>query len=330
MLGAGVVVVVVPWLAAMAAQGALQPMADATLRVALLHQPQYMHVPLPALWPLLPDDLSANVVWGPPAYLLYVKLMLYLPLCVALVGLGAVAHGLSRPDRSRQVVVAVPVVAFSTLSLATLVDRADYYHLRQLLPVALVCLAWLLACLRRWLFDAAPTVSRTVVDALALVPLAAILLVSLGEAARHRDEQAHLLQTPRGSVLVDQVKARDLGALLAALEAEVPPSEAIFVWPAETAIYFLAPRRNPTRFGQLVSTELELLREHDGAVQQEILEALDGAGVRWAVSAPTDNVNGFAFADYAPVLDEALEARFRPVARFGYWTLRRLDSASPR
>src|SRR5262249_61845187 len=75
-----------PWLLVPAGQMALFPMVDAPLRVAFLHQPRYMHVPLPPLLPIVPDDLATNVVWGPPAYLLYVKLLLYLP--VVAVGLG--------------------------------------------------------------------------------------------------------------------------------------------------------------------------------------------------------------------------------------------------
>src|SRR5262249_1871913 len=99
------------------------------------------------------------------------------------------------------------------------------------------------------------------------------------------------------------------------------PGEAIYVWPAETAVYFLADRRNPTRFGQLVPTELEVLAERDGEAQREIIAALAAADVRWAVGAPADNADGLPFADYAPVVAEYLAARYRPGEGFGYWTL---------
>ena len=56
---------------------------------------------------------------------------------------------------------------------------------------------------------------------------------------------------------------------------------------------------------------------------RQIVEALERAGVRWGVSAPTENVNGFAFADYAPLLAQYLAERFVPAESFGYWTLQR-------
>jgi hypothetical protein len=129
--------------------------------------------------------------------------------------------------------------------------------------------------------------------------------------------------TARGTVLVDDRTAEDLGALLRDLRESTAPGEAIFVVPAETAVYFLANRRNPTRFGQLVSTELAILREDDGRRQRELIAAIQGADVRWVVSAPTDNVNGYAFADYAPLVAGYIEAEYVPQANYGYWSLLR-------
>ncbi len=323
LVGAGAAAVVGPWLLVLTTQQALVPMLDATVRVAFLHQPRYMHVPLPPLLPIVPIDLSTNVVWGPPPYLLYVKTMLYLPLVAVVTGwlvIGADARcgcqfAAARERGAPARRAALPLLVFATLALATVADRADYYHLRQVLPVALVLLAWLLARLKHRR-GAAP-----VTAALVLLPFLPLLVVSLGEAASFRAEQSVPLRTVRGSVLVDETKARDLAGVLRAVRDQTRPDAAIFVWPAETAIYFLADRRNPTRFGQLVSTELELLREDDGREQRNIITALAEAGVEWGVSAPTENVNGLPFSGYAPLLAEYLEGHFVPVQPYGYWTL---------
>jgi hypothetical protein len=312
---AGALLVLVPWLIVTGAQGALAPMLDATLRVAFFHQPRYMHVPLPPLLPLLPDDLSANVVWGPAPYLAYVKALLYLPFAAEVAAILTLIPGWrSDPERQR----ATPLVLFAGFALATLADRGDYYHLRQVLPVTIIVLGWLLARLRgRLLLSGLPPAAGWLV---LLVPLP-LLVVGLSEASSFRAQQSNLLVTPRGSALVDETQARDLAALLGTLGGRTHPGEAIYVWPAETAVYFLADRRNTTRFGQLVPTELAVLADRDGEAQREIIADLVAADVRWAVGAPAENVDGLPFADYAPLVADYLAAHYHPVERFGYWTL---------
>lgn len=345
LLIAGTAIVILPWLAIIAAQGALPAMLDDTLRVTFLHQPRYMHVALPTLWPLVPDDLSPNVVWGPRAYLLYVKLMLYLPLLTVAAATGVVGArmlriwGHARTEQEAGRIAAgllgavalrggelaavrrvLPLALFAALALGTLGFRADYYHLRQMLPVTLILLAWLLSELRLAILDLGW--SRWAAVAV-LAPFAVMLAVNAGEAAVQRQQLAVPLETARGTVLVDGTTARDLGGLLHALDERTGPGDAIYVAPAETAIYFLADRRDPTRFGQLVPTETEVLREYDGARQRELIAAVDGAGVRWVVTANLDNVDGVPFATYAPLIARYLDERFEPEARYGYWTLQR-------
>jgi hypothetical protein len=310
--------VILPWVAVMAAQGALPAMLEDTVRVTFLDQPRYMHVALPPLLPVLPDDLSANVVWGPPAYLFYVKLMLYLPLVTAAAAAGVLGARLLLGGEDEGARRVLPLALFAAFALGTLAFRADYYHLRQTLPITLALLAWLLSELRAavlahgWPRWAAAGV---------VLPLATILVVNVGEAAAQRETLSAPLETARGRALVDATTARDLGGLLRDLEARTGPDEAIYVAPAETAIYFLADRRNPTRYGQLVPTETVVLREQDGARQRELTAAVEAAGVRWIVTANLDNVNGVPFAGYAPLIAGYLEAEFEPVARYGYWTL---------
>jgi hypothetical protein len=333
LLGLGAGLVLGPWLLVLTSQMALLPMLDATLRVAFLHQPRYMHVPLPALLPIVPADLDTNVVWGPPSYLLYVKGLLYLPFVLVATGwtlavadcwrgAGREPAGADEPRPARQ--AAWPLLCFATLALATVADRADYYHLRQVLPVSLVLIAWLLARCRAGLGRG------RAVGAVALLPFLPLILVGLGEAAAFRAEQATPLVTARGTVLVDETKAQDLGRLLAALAERTAPGEAIYVWPAETGVYFLADRPNPSRYGQLVPTELEILAEDDARAQRAIVRAIADAGVRWAVAAPTENVDGLPFAVYAPLLAAYLEDNYLPVGRFGYWTLRQRTPPAPR
>ena len=138
-----------------------------------------------------------------------------------------------------------------------------------------------------------------------------------------RESLSAPLETARGTVLVDAATARDLGGLLRALAVRTAPGEAIYVAPAETAIYFLADRRNPTRFGQLVPTETEVLREDGGARQRELVAAVEAADVRWVVTANLDDVDGVPFASYAPLIAAYLSSHFEPVAPYGYWTLQR-------
>jgi hypothetical protein len=312
--------VVLPWVTVMAAQGALPAMLDDTLRVTFFHQPRFMHVALPPLLPLVPDDLSANVVWGAAPYLFYVKWILYLPLLAVAAAIGVIGARVLHDGDPAAVRPVLPLALFAALGLGTLAFRADYYHLRQVLPVTLVLLAWLLTELRGWALRRGWS-ARTA--AIVVLPLVVILAVNGGEAAAQRATLSVPLETQRGTVLVDATTARDFGGLLRDLAAHTTPGDAIYVAPAETAIYFLADRRNPTRFGQLVPTETEVLREHDGARQRELIAAVDAADVRWAVTANLDNVDGVPFAGYAPLIASYLEARFEPVARYGYWTLQR-------
>jgi len=312
--------VVLPWVALMAAQGALPTMLDDTLRVTFFHQPRYMHVPMPPLLPLLPDDLATNVVWGPPAYLLYVKLMLYLPLVVVAAAAGVLGARLLCAGADARARRALPLALFAALALGTLAFRADYYHLRQVLPVTLVLLAWLLTLLRATALQRGwPRWAAVGV----VLPLGLVLAVNVGEAVANRATLAAPLETARGTVLVDATTARDLGGLLRDLAAQTAPGEPIYVAPAETAIYFLADRPNPTRFGQLVPTETVVLREHDSTRQKELIAAVESAGVRWIVTANLDNVDGVPFAGYAPLIAAYLDSHFAPVARHGYWTLQR-------
>ena len=346
-VGAAAAAVVAAWVAVITAQGALVAMLDDTLRVTFLHQPRYMHVPLPPLLPLIPEDLSAQVVWGPPSYLAYVKLMIYLPLAVVAIAtalLGArLVTGLDDLHDWRT----LPVALLAGAMLGTLAFRADYYHLRQILPLTVVLLAWLLGEATRQLDEptvvvsgrAQPADTETAVAgeagrtkgesrqralrAAALLPLIVIAAVGLAEAWHQHEWLSSPLVTARGTVLVDERTAEDLGGLLRDLRERTALGEAIFVVPAETAVYFLADRRNPTRFGQLVSTELAILHEDDGRRQRELIAAIEAADVRWVVSAPTDNVNGYAFADYAPLVAGYIDAEYVPQANYGYWTLLR-------
>src|SRR5919199_1768069 len=112
----------------MAAQGGLVPLLAPTVRVTFLHQPRYMHVPLPPLFPLVPHDLSTNVVWGPAPYLLYVKAMLYLPLLAVATAAGALGGALWRGELRPAEWRALPLALFAALALGTLAFRADYYH----------------------------------------------------------------------------------------------------------------------------------------------------------------------------------------------------------
>jgi hypothetical protein len=43
--------------------------------------------------------------------------------------------------------------------------------------------------------------------------------------------------------------------------------------------------------------------------------------VRWVVLGPTDNVNGWRFDAYAPLVAAYVDERFTPTAAFGYWAL---------
>jgi hypothetical protein len=355
-MGAAVVVggaVVGAWVGTVAAQGALGAMLDDTLRVTFLHQPRYMHAPLPPLLPLIPDDLSGQVVWGPPPYLTYVKVLLYLPILTAAVAAALLGGRLLSGRADLYDLRALPVALLAGAMLGTLAFRADYYHLRQIFPVTVVLLAWLLgeatrqpegrdalvpapasppaggspaaaeAAVARDAGRTEGAAGRRLLSAAALLPLLAIAAVSLGEAWQQRGWLSSPLVTARGTVLVDDRTADDLGGLLRDLRERTAPGEAIFVVPAETAVYFLADRRNPTQFGQLVSTELAILREDDGRRQRELIAAIRAADVRWVVSAPTDNVNGYAFADYAPLVARYIAAEYVPQANYGYWSLLR-------
>src|SRR5262249_21131176 len=117
---AGALLLLVPRLGVTAAQGALGGRLGAALVVAFPHPPRSMHASLPPLLPLLPDDLSANDVWGPAPYLAYVKALLYLPFAAELAAVLVLIPGW-RSDSERQ--RATPLVLFAGIALATLADR---------------------------------------------------------------------------------------------------------------------------------------------------------------------------------------------------------------
>jgi hypothetical protein len=200
----------------------------------------------------------------------------------------------------------------------------DLPHLAQLLPLPLLLTVHGCARLAR----AGSTRARI---ALAAVGAWTLLVVgwSLGTSVLPLwRERSHLVSL-RGAIPAVRVAprfARQVDRLVDEIVARTAPREPIFVAPYAPMLYLLADRPNPTRFDLLFPGQL------DAAVERELIDALDRAGVRLVA------VDDHAWGDrdelrvtrFAPAFAAWLDARFRVAAHVSGWTIHERIEAAPR
>jgi hypothetical protein len=130
-------------------------------------------------------------------------------------------------------------------------------------------------------------------------------------------ERTGLLALERPPVVagfrMDAAAAYQLRDVLAYLDAETSPGEAIFVYPSSPLLYLLADRPNPTRYSH-VYPGLSV------ADQRALTETLDSAGVRTVVVSDAW-LDFWGSTTNDSVVSAYLETVFQERARFGVFRI---------
>jgi len=215
------------------------------------------------------------------------------------------------------------------LALAHLhwLEWPDLPHLAQLLPLPLLLAVRGGARLARAGGARSPR-ARLALAALGVWSLA-VLGWGFGTAVlplwRERSHAVSLHAAIPG-VRVAPAAAGLVEQLVGEIDARTAPGEPIFVAPYAPMLYLLADRPNPTRYDLLFPGQL------DAAVERELVDALDRAGVR--VVAVDDHAWGgrdeLRLTQFAPAFAAWLDARFRVAARVAEWTIHERVGAAPR
>lgn len=287
---------------------------------------------LPAFWNntvQVPLQVPATVfarpfppAWGPPDDRLWRDLLQYLPfdelftdhpiwvfdrtdgamavvrttfyLPVLLLGIAAVAWLRRRHDPDRG--VGGLLVAVAALLFLGVFPRADAHHLVLVLPPWFLAVGWLagrrpgIAVRAAWILVAAVLLGFSVAAQIAVID----------DPQPHRIRDAWL-PLPRAGIWVPRSTGRSVERVLGELEARVPPGEPVFVGPASPMYYFLAARRNPTRYPLILPGAMD---------EEEVIRDL--GTVRWGLL-QDGAFEDFTFENVAPEVWRYLRGNFRMV-----------------
>jgi hypothetical protein len=202
---------------------------------------------------VLKDSATALGAYLPPAlFLIAGAMMLFRPRRI----IGGEAERGEWWGQNRAMLI---VALFALGAYLEVYPRADYYHLVRVLPPVFLLLLLIITrafpALRAWLGARLPSPAlpaRLVVAA----PLALLLLAGLHNTWRPQfdsrlrfiDRRPLSIERARG-IYVPPRQAEFIEAMVEVLEANSAPNDYIFSFAQRgTGFYFLAERRNPTRF----------------------------------------------------------------------------------
>ena len=273
LLGLPAIAAVLPAIVWFALQGALRPMIEQTFYFPFSVLGRMSFTELPHLWPLLGQDaelrgqigsyfpsIIATVWWSvcPGCWVsdmsrgwLYnttgfwdvtLKLAYWVPLWIYFLAAAlwipriALARWRARPpgDAERRLLLLAVAGGF----LLSFAKPRDWVHLMMVYPACLAVGAVLL-------HDAVRVLPRAIalpVRGVALAALAALLLVSLALMADLRRTIDWPLDVARGGVHVDPRNGPIIEDVLAYVKRNVPPGEALPVYPVQPMLGFLAGR----------------------------------------------------------------------------------------
>lgn len=202
---------------------------------------------------VLKDSATALAAYLPPALFFGAAIMMLWQLRKSITG------EIERQEWWRQNGALLIVALFALGAYLEVYPRADYYHLVRVLPPVFLLLVLLIKrifpTLETKFLRRLPAPARAASVALA-VPLALLLLVGLHNTWRPQfdsrfrfiDRRPLAIERAQG-VLVPAKQAEFIEAMVGVLEANSSPDDYIFSFAQRgTGFYFLAGRKNPTRF----------------------------------------------------------------------------------
>ena len=251
--------------------------------LGILHLPGLYLLPLPGLefWALRPDELGTTAFAYFPVSLVHqswqgelnfysrptvlviehvVKAIYYVPLVVLVAGSIALVRGWLRGIPRAEWSSLALILAFAAMGYASMLYRPDWIHLMNVYP------ALLLACVVVLERSARQARRMNWACLLLLVAwLGAGAFTSFSIFSTYRDP----VDTPRGQILLPTLEAREVRLVVEDIESQ-PVEARILVFPAQPVFYFLADRRIPVAFEQIMPG---VLLEGD---DQRLADALKG------------------------------------------------------
>ncbi|MEW6271796.1 MAG: hypothetical protein AB1689_21140, partial [Thermodesulfobacteriota bacterium] len=328
----GGALVVLPYLAWFAWQGALRDMLLQTIVFPFSVMSSFEYPRLPDPWPLLGRDeemragignyfpsILATLWWNecPGCWVsglgrggsLYqrtafwdvtLKLVFWAPFVFAVVGATVWLGGAVRERRATGTVGDEARGRLSVLALATGFLLAfnlprDWVHLMMVYPPSLVVGAGLAYQATR----RSSRIPALAVRAVLAASVVGLLVVTLALMADLRRRVDHWLDHPRARVYADRLNGPLIEDVLAWVERNVPPSKPLPVYPTQPALTFLAGRT--TVAGYYVIWPMQAQSR-----DREILAELDRLGVEDVLFSVSQWAHLRSFQDNAPELFTAL------------------------
>lgn len=235
----------VPWLLA----AAIPAMFQQLVLFPLSTYARTSSLPLPAI------DLSQGRRWAMLASMFYL-----VPTFYVLVALSILWRALARRRFDADLRIQTFVLVFSILFYCQALTRSDTYHLLITLSPFFIVLAWAAddvskniaeAVDRRarrwplsWVTASAVLGAFGVIGACFLLLMSPLMLTSTKAPIRTLDLE-------RGGVGMDPISAKTLEGIVALIQKHATPDRSMLSLPYEPMLYFLAERRNPTRWNYL-------------------------------------------------------------------------------
>ena len=235
----------VPWLVA----GAIRDMFQQLVLFPLTTYARTSSLPVPAI------DLSAGGQWAMLASLFYL-----VPTFYVLAALNLLRTALARRRFDADLGVQAFVLVFSILFYLQALTRSDIYHLLITLSPFFIVLAWTAADVSMSIGEAVNRRARkwplswvtppVVLGTFGAIGAYLLLLVSPAMLTSTKPP-IRTLHLERGGVGMDPISAKTLEGIVALIQKHAAPDRSMLSLPYEPMLYFLAERRNPTRWNYL-------------------------------------------------------------------------------
>jgi len=220
------------------------------------------------------------------------------------------------PRKDPRIALRIAVTAFGAILFLRVTGRSDYYHLAPVLMPAYVLGADLLTRLGRQL---SPTPRPTLAwIAVAALMIASFLLHDVPRTMRGAlDDADEVALSPGGPRIPATSPVHDL---IFALRTRPDQEQTLLVLPFYPVVYFLADRKNPTRYDWIFPGYLKTDDERAALIRQ-----IEDSGVETLVYAPgaIDGDPARRMSSFEPRLDRFLRRRFVPKERFGRFVVMR-------
>ena len=172
--------------------------------------------------------------------------LFYFPPLVQLVALIYVVQSIARSRFHFEQAVLFFFVVWSGLFFLQVIVRSDLTHLLMTLPPLFLLVAFAWSMLRKMITN--PKTDILLSSAVAIL-IGLYLWIIRSVALPDMSHETELLNLPRGGVRV--ANAPLMANFFQTLQAAVPQAQSILALPYQPMFYFLAERRNPTRWNYL-------------------------------------------------------------------------------